>query len=48
MTVNTGLRVHTSFSEVEKVMHLFSGFIDEMFVNSVKTNEIYGVIRVSL
>lgn len=47
MTVNTSLRVHT-FSEVEKVTHLFSGFIDEVFVSSVKTNEIYGVIRVSL
>lgn len=48
VTMNARLRAHTSFSEVEKVMHLFSGCIDEVFVSFVKMNEVHGVITVSL
>lgn len=48
VTVKARLKAHTSFSEVEKVMHLFSGCIDEVFVSFVKMNEVHGVITVSL
>ena len=47
VTVNARLRAHTSFSEVGKVMHLFSGRIDEVLVSFVKTNEVHGVVTVS-
>jgi len=48
VNANARLRAHTSFSEVEKVMHLFSGCIDEVFVSFAKMNEVHGVIKVSL
>lgn len=45
--VNATLKAHTSFSEVKKVMHLFS-CADEVFVSSAKMNEARGVFTVSL
>lgn len=45
--VNATSKGHTSFSEVKKVMHLFS-CTDEVFLSSVKMNEVHGVFTVSL
>lgn len=45
--VNATLKAHTSFSEVKKVMHLFS-CTDEVFVSFVKMSEVHGVFTVSL